>query len=75
MSDKKPYDFVSFFVDDLLHFMVDETNRYASQKVKKMLLPEARIKQWKDTDVKEMKILLGMQLWFELVQMSRLTCY
>lgn len=76
MQDKQPADFFFMFVDEaLLELMVQETNRYALQKLSKTILPKARIKQWKATNPNEMKIFLGLQIWIGLVQMPKLGCY
>lgn len=76
MHDKQPVDFFLLFVDeDLLNLMVQETNKYASQKAGKTNLPHARILNWKYTNIQEMKVFLGMQIWIRLVQMPKLICY
>jgi len=76
MQNKEPIDFFFLFIDEyLLNLMVVETNRYAAQKLSKSLLPKSRIKKWKDVDIEEMKVFLGLQMWIGLVQMPRLSCY
>lgn len=76
MKNKQPIDFFSLFVDEsLLNLLVQETNKYAAQKSEKTNLPWARIRNWKDTNIQEMKIFLGLQIWIGLVQMPKLVCY
>jgi hypothetical protein len=76
MSTKNPVDFFHLFVtEELLNEMVIETNRYADQKGKITQLPKARIKNWKNTNINEMKFFLGLQIWIGLVQMPKLSNY
>lgn len=76
MKDKSPADFFFLFVDDeLLNVIVQQTNLYASQKSVKTTLPWARIRSWKDTNIEEMKLFIGLLFWIGLVQMPKLNCY
>ena len=76
MRDKCPVDFFFLFVGEgLLGLMVRETNKYAFQKLNKATTPKARIQKWKNTNQNEMKIFLGLQIWFGLVMMQKLECY
>lgn len=76
MFDKSPIDFYSLFLNDsLLEIMVEETNRYATQKILLGSLPKSRISQWKDTSLQEMKTFIGLQLWMGLFRLPRLTDY
>jgi len=53
MIDCSPYDLFALFVDEVLKFIVLETNRYANDKKNSFNLHRnARIKKWKETDVK-----------------------
>lgn len=57
-----PIDFYSlFFTDELLQKIADETNRHAEQSIVKRIMDEsvkyyARIAEWKDVDVRELKL-------------------
>ena len=76
MSTKKPVDFLNLFVtEELLNEMVIETNRYADQKGKITQLPKARIKNWKNTNINEMKFFLSLQILIGLVQIPKLSNY
>lgn len=76
MHDNQPIDFFLLFVDDdIMNLMVQETNKYASQKAERTNLLQARIRQWKDTTTDELKIFLGIQIWMGLVQMPSVTSY
>lgn len=77
----KPIDFYRLFLtDDLLTMLVNETNRYAFQKtIEGTLLNNVAknsiIALWKDTNIEEMKIFLGLLLWMGLVKKPRLKSY
>jgi len=73
-----PFTCYSRFVDDeVIEWMVLETNRYASQTLrdKSMVGPESRILKWVDTDAVEMRHFIGLVLWMGLVKMPSMDCY
>lgn len=57
-----PYEFFKlFFTDNLLNFLVRETNRYASQYLTKTKLsPKCRAKNWSPVTIEEMEVFLGL---------------
>jgi len=68
----------SRFVDnEVVEWMVLETNRYVSQKlrVKSIFRPESRLLKWVDTDAVEMRHFIGLVLWMGLVKMPSIDCY
>lgn len=77
LSEKTPYDFLKYFVtDEIISYMVEETNRYAFQtKQKENLSSKSRLKQWKDVDVLEMEKFLGILFWMGLNKMPKITDY
>lgn len=74
---KSPIDFFNLFVDDeIINLMVMETNRYAWQKISnETLKPNARLKQWKDTNSTEMREFLGIQIWMGLCRFPSFSSY
>uniref|UniRef100_A0A182YSQ5 DDE_Tnp_1_7 domain-containing protein n=1 Tax=Anopheles stephensi TaxID=30069 RepID=A0A182YSQ5_ANOST len=67
----------SLFVDDsIINVLVQETNRYAQQKLNRLKLsPSARMHQWKPTNPPEIKQFLGFLLWMGLVNVSPIANY
>lgn len=76
-QDSTPLDIFSLIVDDeLLNFIVTETNRYADQC--KAVQPQqqfARINKWVPTNVQEIKKFLGLSIWMGLVPLGNLQSY
>lgn len=77
LSEKTPYDFFKYFVtDEIISYMVEETNRYAFQTIpKENFASKSRLKQWKDVDCLEMEKFLGILLWMGLNKMPKITDY
>jgi len=77
MTDCLPYEFYKlFFDDDILDFLIEETNRYASQSlVNRSVKTFARIKKWYPVDRTEMNNFLGIVMWMGLVQMPSMGDY
>ncbi|XP_050309162.1 piggyBac transposable element-derived protein 4-like [Anthonomus grandis grandis] len=77
MTEKKPVDFyLLFLTENIIDTMVEETNRYASQKKESgTRLPKSRLNKWKETDAEEMKIFIGLQLWMGLCHLPHLSDY
>uniref|UniRef100_A0A182YRW5 PiggyBac transposable element-derived protein domain-containing protein n=1 Tax=Anopheles stephensi TaxID=30069 RepID=A0A182YRW5_ANOST len=67
----------SLFVDDsIINVLVQETNRYAQQKLNRLKLsPSARMHQWKPTNPPEIKQFIGLLLWMGLVNVSPIANY
>ncbi|KAI4469567.1 piggybac transposable element-derived protein 4 [Holotrichia oblita] len=60
---KHPYDvFKLFITDEIITFMVKETNRYAEQQLTKEYKPKSRIKKWTPTTNEEMEKFLATEL-------------
>lgn len=76
-KEKKELDFYKIFVtDDLLNYMVTETNRYAQQmKSQNNNSRHARIKSWHDTTYDEMKFFLATIMWMGLVRLPQVRNY
>lgn len=73
---KSPIDFYGLFVNEnILLMMVTETNRYANQCKAKQNAPKARIHNWLDTNIEEMKIFIGILIWMGLVQYTSIELY
>jgi len=66
-----------FLTDDVLNCMVDETNRYARQTIvaADSASPHARIGQWRDTNVDEMRQFIGLVIWMGLVSLPCIENY
>lgn len=77
MADCSPYEFYKLFFDnDVLDFLIEETNRYASQLlVNRSVKTFSRIKKWYPVDRTEMNNFLGIVMWMGLVQMPSLSDY
>jgi len=77
MADCSPYEFYKlFFDDDVLDFLIEETNRHASQSlVNRSVKTFSRIKKWYPVDRTEMNNFLGIVMWMGLVQMPSLSDY
>ena len=55
--------FQLFFNEEIISFIVDETNRYAEQYLQSNeLTPSSRVLNWKETNNKEMKCFLALML-------------
>lgn len=71
--NKEPIDiFKLFLTDDIILHMVNETNRYAEQRLLKNTMPKSRIKKWIPTDKLEMEKFLGILLWMGLCRFPTL---
>ena len=71
-------DFVDlFFSKELLEMLVKQTNLYASQTIAKMgpLRRSSRMKHWKEIDVAEMKVFLGLMLQMGPCSLPSLDAY
>ncbi|XP_053457867.1 zinc finger protein with KRAB and SCAN domains 8 isoform X2 [Nycticebus coucang] len=77
LHEKTPYDFFKFFItDDVIDYMVKETNIYASQTLQKgNIKPHSRLKKWYDVTSQEMERFLGVLLWMGLSKKPRLPHY
>nr|XP_020139149.1 piggyBac transposable element-derived protein 4-like isoform X1 [Microcebus murinus]XP_020139150.1 piggyBac transposable element-derived protein 4-like isoform X1 [Microcebus murinus]XP_020139151.1 piggyBac transposable element-derived protein 4-like isoform X1 [Microcebus murinus]XP_020139152.1 piggyBac transposable element-derived protein 4-like isoform X1 [Microcebus murinus] len=77
LCEKTPYDFFKFFItDDVIDYMVKETNIYASQTLQKgNVKPHCRLKKWYDVTSQEMERFLGVLFWMGLNKKPRLSDY
>lgn len=77
MKDCAPIDFYTLFFDeDVLDFLVSETNRYAHQIINSRILSKcSRLKKWTPIDRTEMRNFLGLIIWMGLVNMPSLRDY
>lgn len=75
-NDEMGY-FQLFFTDELLHEIVNTTNNYAEQKLAKLNpLPKYSVfRKWKETNLKELKALLGVLINMALNPKSELYEY
>lgn len=65
-----------FFDEEVLDFLVVETNRYAHQTLNAKILSQfSRLRKWSDVDRTEMRNFLGLILWMGLVKMPTLRHY
>jgi len=77
MEDCAPIDFYTLFFDEnVLDFLVSETNRYAHQIINSRTLSKcSRLKKWTPIDRTEMRNFLGLIVWMGLVNMPSLKDY
>jgi len=77
MGDCSTYEFYKLFFDDeMLDFLIEETNRYASQLLlNRSVKTFSRINKLYLEDRTEMKNFLGIVKWMGLVQMPSLSDY
>lgn len=77
MTDCLPIDFYGLFFDEeILDFLIIETNRYASQSLRNRTLKAySRLKKWTPIDRTEMRNFLGLVMWMGLVNMPSLVDY
>lgn len=75
MIDCEPHEFYLLFLDnEVLNFLVQETNRYAEQcKVRNK--NKYTVNKWYNTDPQEMKVFLGIVMYMGLVQMPSIRHY
>jgi len=65
-----------FVHDDLMDVLVRETNRYAKQYIDNTSLkPESRVKQWKPTTRREIKLFLGIALLMGIIKKPNIEFY
>lgn len=64
LTEGSPYDFYSlFFYNDVIHLLVEETNRYAKSLLSTRISPHSRLHTWVDVTSNEMKTFLGIIMW------------
>ena len=70
------YFFKLFLSDDLISFLVVETNRYAEKVLDEIIIKRnSRFKEWKPTDFDEMKLFLGLLIQIGMLNLPRLSDY
>lgn len=75
MFDGTPYDYYNLFVDDeVVIFLVEETNRYANQNITRGSF-QSTLRTWVPTDPQEMRGFLGIIMYMGLVQMTSIKHY
>jgi hypothetical protein len=77
MIDAEPKDFLELFVtEDVINYLVIETNRYANSKLTNTRLSAAaRMQKWVNTSAKEIKLFLGMILYMGVLVLPSLAHY
>lgn len=76
MQQASPYDFWTLFVDDeIITYLVAQTNLYAAQKSQQQQKDFARLRQWKDVDENEMRQFLGIVMWMGMVKQPSIFDY
>ena len=72
-----PIDVFQLFVsDDVVDFIVDETNHFATQVLQLQTLTiHSRLKVWSPTNRDEMKRFLGMVIYMEVIQFPEISFY
>lgn len=78
LEEAEPLEFFQVFVtDDIIEYIVDETNRYATQEInsRKNKKPKARENAWKPTNAEEMKKFLGILLYMGLKVVPKISFY
>lgn len=76
MVNKSPLHYFSLFLDEeILNLVTTETNRYAAQFLLTPLRPHSRLRNWENTDNKEMKLFLALIMWMGLAPLPTLAIY
>jgi len=72
-----PIDYLNLLFDDkLFEFIVNETNKYAVRVfLSRSGGPSSRITTWKDTNIQEMKLFIGLLFHTESIRVNRLEDY
>ena len=66
--------FKLFLSDDLISFLVVETNRYAEKVLDEIIIKRnSRFKEWKPTDFDEMKLFLGLLIQMGILHLPHLS--
>lgn len=74
--NKTPYDFYKLMVsDELINYIVIETNRYAQQCKQKNTSQKSRIIKWVDTNSEEIEKFLGIIVWMGLFHLPSIQAY
>lgn len=74
--DAQPIDYFNLlFNEDLMISILTETNRYANEKIKRVLSPKSTWHKWTDVTLTEMKAFLGMIINMGLVNLPDLKDY
>ncbi|CAL7947104.1 unnamed protein product [Xylocopa violacea] len=77
----KPHDvtpfafFDMFFTTPFLEFLVNETNAYAAYIFPMLCANRKKYKKWKDTNIEEMKIFLGLLFLMGIIRVNRINDY
>ena len=76
-ADQEPAKLYNLVIDEeVIEFIVSETNRYAHQVIKNgKSKQESRLNNWTDTSNVEIRRFLGLLCWMELVKMSSIDSY
>ena len=70
------YFFKLFLTDDLISFLVVETNRYTEKVLDEIVIKQNYLfKEWKPTDSDEMKLFLGLLIQMGMLNLPRLSDY
>jgi len=81
LDDYQPIHFYNLFVDDeIMHYLVNETNKYALQCiisgiVNESILDYSRLNEWTDVNLSEMKCFIGFIIWMGLDKKPSLNDY
>ncbi|KAJ8918439.1 hypothetical protein NQ315_008136 [Exocentrus adspersus] len=76
LRNKRPYDFFKVFItDDIISYMVEQTNIYADQSLRNKKELKGHEKAWVPTNNRELEIFLGIIVWTGLVQLPRIKMY
>lgn len=77
LQGNEPIDYFNLLFDDrLFELIVSETNKYAVQVfLSGSGCPSSRINMWKDTNITEMKIFIGLLFHTGTIRMNRLEDY
>ncbi|CAH1996558.1 unnamed protein product [Acanthoscelides obtectus] len=79
-SGDEPLDFYKLFLADIIPMIVQETNRYATQKIISCIANEtiqknSLLTHWKDTNESEIVAFIGMLIWMGLDKKPTLKDY
>nr|XP_039263556.1 piggyBac transposable element-derived protein 4-like [Styela clava] len=76
-ANSKPIEYFKlFFTEELVGMIVNETNKYANEKIQATpLSPKSRLHDWKNVTVPEMYLVIGLLLNTGIVKMPCLSDY
>ena len=70
-KDDPVYFFKLFLKDEIMNFLVEETNHYAEKVIKQITVKQnSKFNDWKPTDTDKMEVFIGLLVHIRLVNLS-----